>query len=426
MLLPCLQNQTDAVHFITCLNGPLIFGLLCPSHNSHVSHSSLRGATSIDMGNQITVTSFQHQALPDSTTHIRLLEIIECEPNKSIVCELSVSPIETAPPYYAISYTWGDAELTVALTVSGRRMTVRQNCEYALRQAFNSNASRHFWIDSVCIDQTSTQEKNHQVAMMGRIYKRATHVFACVGPHMDDSEILLDVLDGTKSLSMQLHSAIRIAEVDPTSWAVPNSIPGRNSLALRCFLTMPAARRKRLADAFIAFMRRPYFSRFWILQEMLLAKSISYCCGMDIQYFNDIMAIGTLVDFWINEKLYMDHWRNITRKTVSFMSRRRYILRRQKVCQAMKSETEDLEFAWGSLALAIGMKKSLDLSSVLIAMPHFHCADPRDKLYGILSLVNWKDIPVPVPDYDKNSLEIAVEVLGMILADKSYAAGIRP
>jgi len=73
------------------------------------------------------------------------------------------------------------------------------------------------------------------------------------------------------------------------------------------------------------------------------------------------------------------------------------------------------------------MKRTLDLSSVLIAMPYFHCADPRDKFYGILSLVDWNENhPVPVPDYNKNSFEVAVEVLTLVLADrrKSYEVGI--
>ena len=291
------------------------------------------------------IISFRHPELTDSTTQFRLLQILQCRPAEPIICDLSAFALLTAPAYFAISYTWGDPRLTASVLVNGTQMTVRQNCDYALRQAFNSNASRYFWIDSICIDQTSTQEKNHQVAMMGRIYQRAAHVFACVGPHQNDSEHLLNVLDASMSLSVALHSALRIAEVDPATWGIGNPIPRNRSLARTCYFAMNSAKRKRLADAFIAFLERPYFSRVWILQEMLLAKSITYCCGMDIGSFNDITAISMLVDFWINENLHSGHYSSAVRKMMAFMSRRRHLLRRQKALQNMQSQTEDISFS---------------------------------------------------------------------------------
>jgi hypothetical protein len=37
------------------------------------------------------------------------------------------------------------------------------------------------WIDSICIDQTSTDERNQQVALMGEIYGRAMGVNIWLG-----------------------------------------------------------------------------------------------------------------------------------------------------------------------------------------------------------------------------------------------------
>jgi Heterokaryon incompatibility protein (HET) len=44
-----------------------------------------------------------------------------------------------------------------------------------------------FWIDQICIDQEG-DEKNHQVAMMGAIYKNAERVITYIGPAKDDEE----------------------------------------------------------------------------------------------------------------------------------------------------------------------------------------------------------------------------------------------
>ncbi|KAH8729126.1 heterokaryon incompatibility protein-domain-containing protein, partial [Phaeosphaeriaceae sp. PMI808] len=124
---------------------------------------------------------FKHNPLPDSTTHMRLLEIAEGNFDQHVACKLSVWPMNAVPSYLAISYTWGPTDPPAIITINEKQLEVRQNCEYVLQQAFSSKASQYFWVDALCIDQTSNEEKNDQVAMMGQIYNQAEHVFACVG-----------------------------------------------------------------------------------------------------------------------------------------------------------------------------------------------------------------------------------------------------
>ena len=40
---------------------------------------------------------------------------------------------------------------------------------------------KYFWIDAICIQQSDVSERNHQVRMMGLIYKRAAFVLAWLG-----------------------------------------------------------------------------------------------------------------------------------------------------------------------------------------------------------------------------------------------------
>ncbi|KAI4628521.1 hypothetical protein J4E83_003071 [Alternaria metachromatica] len=132
-------------------------------------------------------SAFEHDPLVDSTTHFRLLHILRGDFGQHVECEISSWPIDDAPSYYAISYTWGDPADTTEITVNGKPLAVRRNCEYVLQQAFATKASRYYWVDAICIAQTSIQERNHQVGIMGKIYSGAKHVFACVGPHADDN-----------------------------------------------------------------------------------------------------------------------------------------------------------------------------------------------------------------------------------------------
>jgi hypothetical protein len=50
------------------------------------------------------VARFKHKPLPDSTTHIRLLEIETFDTYDRISCLLTAWPLDKAPDYYALSY----------------------------------------------------------------------------------------------------------------------------------------------------------------------------------------------------------------------------------------------------------------------------------------------------------------------------------
>tara|TARA_R110002003_G_scaffold502_6_gene20089 strand:+ start:3620 stop:5680 length:2061 start_codon:yes stop_codon:yes gene_type:complete len=387
-------------------------------------------------------TRFRHVPLPDSTTHFRLLEILQGEAEQHVVCELTTWPMDNAPSYYALSYTWGNQDDIACITLNGADLDVRVNCAYVLQQAYTSKASKYFWIDAICIDQGTVEEKNHQVAIMGEVYRKAAHVFACVGPSADDSHFLFDFATKERALLSEIYSHVSVTgKVMSSAWRVENPILSRRWLTLRCFFKMKAQVRERLAAAYLAFMRRPYFSRVWvryhrmtylrlllttttslqILQELFLAREISCVCGEDSQPFPHLLAISLLVDFWVSEQRQSWNWRFIARQFVSLLSTQSWLLRRQKACKGMDEDVRSIKPRLGCLALATGAWGPLRLAEVLDAMQHFECADARDRLYGILSLIDWSGSSVPVPDYDKDCFEVAVEVLRRFLTVNACA-----
>ena len=252
---------------------------------------------------EATLSVFQHDPLPDAKTHIRLLEILHGDFDQQVACKLSVWPIDDAPPYYAISYTWGDPDSTANVTINGKQLVVRQNCEYVLQQAFSSRACQYFWIDAVCINQQSVHEKNYQVAMMGQLYSRAAHVFACVGPHSNDSEFIIETCKRRESLFAEIHSKVGQERLQTTHWHIflGNAIPEHSWLALRCFFSINTEVKQRLVDAFLSLIKRPYFSRVWVLQELHQAPQLSFCCGTELCSANDMVALSMLVTFWLYE-----------------------------------------------------------------------------------------------------------------------------
>ncbi|KAK2601284.1 hypothetical protein N8I77_010747 [Diaporthe amygdali] len=156
---------------------------------------SAQSSTS-NLASSPAIESFQHEPLPDPANHIRLLEITSVDETRDLPvhCKLTAWPVETAPVYTAISYTWGDPHQLASVLVNGRPMEVRHNCEYVLKQAWWQKGGGYVWVDTICIDQVDNDEKSSQVAMMGKVYERAGQVIACVGRHGDDSEFLFEVL----------------------------------------------------------------------------------------------------------------------------------------------------------------------------------------------------------------------------------------
>ncbi|KAI8169032.1 HET-domain-containing protein [Colletotrichum sp. SAR 10_70] len=130
----------------------------------------------------VIAAAFSYEALPDEKAYIRLLEVQELDTTAvyGVRCQLTAWPLEHAPGFHAVSYTWGDPEQTTFIHVNGKLLKVRQNCEYALKQARCHGGTRFHWVDAICINQSDHQEKSHQVQMMGRIFKKADLVLACV------------------------------------------------------------------------------------------------------------------------------------------------------------------------------------------------------------------------------------------------------
>ncbi|OBS22634.1 hypothetical protein FPOA_08967 [Fusarium poae] len=116
--------------------------------------------------------------LPQRTRHLQL-----SAPWYSCVgleCTFETVDLASAPPYEALSYTWGEEDASVRIHLNGKEFLVRPNLAYALA-ALRVSEPRVLWVDALCINQQDTTERNHQVGMMGGIFRRAERVLVWLG-----------------------------------------------------------------------------------------------------------------------------------------------------------------------------------------------------------------------------------------------------
>jgi hypothetical protein len=107
---------------------------------------------------------------------IRLLRLTEDASSSTIECELTSFQLNSAPPYIAISYAWGSSRRTKAIRVRDNLVAVRENLWHFLDHKRHIEKKDYYWVDAICIDQSNTRERNHQVSLMKDIYRTVSEV----------------------------------------------------------------------------------------------------------------------------------------------------------------------------------------------------------------------------------------------------------
>lgn len=218
--------------------------------------------------------AYQYQPLP-TPTHIRRCIIQPDTQDKPITIAIDTVAFEVAitPIYEAVSYGWGSKEDPLQVTVdcgSGtcRSIAVTQNLYVALRHLRRAHSARFMWVDAICINQDEDVEKGPQVAMMARIYQRASRVVAWLGPNTDNIELAMELMG---SLGSQVVYDRNHAILEPVPDSVASDLTD---------LGKPILLRDGEVRPLASLLHRPWFTRLWIRQEIFLANEDSIvCCG---------------------------------------------------------------------------------------------------------------------------------------------------
>ncbi|KAF9893958.1 hypothetical protein FE257_008929 [Aspergillus nanangensis] len=121
--------------------------------------------------------------LDPSKKEIRLLTLHPEDEGIILRCDLHVASLNDAPVYSALSYTWGEGNDKYWIFVNGHKFFVTLNLFQALLQirAHNPTGPVVLWVDAICIDQSNTEERNQQVALIGDIYSSCDRALVWLG-----------------------------------------------------------------------------------------------------------------------------------------------------------------------------------------------------------------------------------------------------
>ncbi|KAF2804422.1 HET-domain-containing protein [Mytilinidion resinicola] len=195
------------------------------------------------------MSQYHYSPLSSPRDSIRLLRLMPHEDETAdIQCELFEYSLQNSckgtHPYDALSYVWGDPYEKLPIFIHGHSFHVTVNLRAALSHLRNHSIERILWVDAICIHQENLEEKENQIQAMAKIYGQANRVVVWLGEAADDSDLAFE--------------EIRVAGHKKAT----------NSLGS-----------KRIQQAVLALLQRPWFRRIWILQEVAAARHVLILCG---------------------------------------------------------------------------------------------------------------------------------------------------
>ena len=286
---------------------------------------------------------YQYQPLQKWQTRlIRLLPGIFDAP---IECELFVADVIAQPgfgvlelgqvvEYEAVSYSWGWPKRTAPVICNQRACFVPPTLRDAFRYLRRVHEQRWLWCDALCINQEDFAEKSKQIQIMLLIFSKAKRVIAWLGRSKDGAE---------ESLMRKVAQSQRQAFEQCDQAATDQLI------------------------------RRPWFSRTWVRQEVFAATDLKLqleAVSCDWNSFSSFI--------WGHDKLGAGHLASL-RDVYSSM--------KPTFPENFVRPPHHYVSGFGDAGNQAQVQLAKALLSILTDNQYFKVSNDRDRVYGLLGLL---------------------------------------
>jgi hypothetical protein len=161
--------------------------------------------------------------------------------------------------FEALSYVWGNPAERKMIECNGRRFDIGINLYTALQERRRRRSTVPLWADQICINQSDTQEKTHQVRMMRDIYSKADRVIIWLGNQQPQD------IDGF-CLANNLYGICNGKQYD----ADEGIYDFHNFECVSRGIPTPSF--NPTWTALFKILGNPWFGRVWVIQEILVAE----------------------------------------------------------------------------------------------------------------------------------------------------------
>ncbi|KAG9598809.1 HET-domain-containing protein, partial [Aureobasidium melanogenum] len=277
-------------------------------------------------------------------------EIVTCrlrKPNNSTVVIDAPDPGD----YEALSYNWGPVtDDDPVVNIRDATVSITNNLASALRVLRErKHTKRRLWIDALCIDQKNQEEKSLQISHMSIIFNSATKVLVWLGPADSDSALAFEFVS-------------RCLDSDVFDRAMRDPHVSKDIKAL------------------VSLMKRPWFSRRWIVQEIAVARTAILHCG------NHTLSWHEFADVISQLSARLFEMKALFKKSPEFNNHADYLgdiselgaIRLVELTDDLFHKTEDNKIR----------DKNFSLEALMSTMSAFEASVAHDIVYAILWLSN--------------------------------------
>ncbi|RYP92168.1 hypothetical protein DL770_001675 [Monosporascus sp. CRB-9-2] len=290
--------------------------------------------------------------------------------------------------FAALSYVWGSPRDQRNIVLNGEVTAVTRNLESALRELAQQDdflRSYKLWVDALCINQNDRDEQASQISKMREIYNGAWAVIAWLGEGDEDSDLAFDLLRqfSTMTPAQQKELAKELPGNPDPRWM--KSFYGLNEI-----------------------MKRPYWLRLWIVQEVVLGGSAAvlrcgnnligwttFCAGLDALFRRDMYIVK-------DELLQMEVIRRRSRKDPVWHTLSLHLVHKDLWTLSRHDEEGNR---------SLGLRRLLDIAC------SSGCRDKRDKVFALLGMMEPGVAQALVRDYSMSTPQIFEAVTRLFITN---------
>ncbi|CAM1509902.1 Fc.00g002370.m01.CDS01 [Cosmosporella sp. VM-42] len=320
---------------------------------------------------------------------VRLLELNPGFGSEPVQCSLWHDSLDDLPPFEALSYVWGNPTIKNELNCNGNTFMVTENLHHALRRLRLVSEKRLVWVDAICINQNDIIERAQQVQIMGDVYRIASRVVAYLGIGGDEevllalstANVIFDKCDDYAS--SQGKDVVEMAvESRPFESVKPHEL---NEVVVEKHPGLEPWK------ALAALFARPWFTRVWCVQEILLAQDSVVLVG---QHSVPWKTLGVCAAWLSGQDIASDFDMPTYLRHIPYNN-----------CFSMFDEVDRDD------------DPSVTLISILRRFYDFKATDPRDKVYGFLGVAAPPGATQPLieVDYRKSFANVHIDVVDACL-----------
>jgi hypothetical protein len=356
-----------------------------------------------------------YSPLDATRKEIRLLHVHPGAWNDDVKCHLETVSLNDNPKFYAISYVWGDPNITLPITIDGESLAITRNLCNGLQRLRKIDKTLVIFADAACINQSDMNERSEQVQLMREIYSSAQEVFIWLGYGREQQapvarpEIIYWFKDGTDMEVLESYFEQDDLEYQPDEET-------EDALGLFVYLgtramdihlsevpffdvkerkLIPKQKWPAVVRAGKTLLSNPWWTRIWVVQETVLAReaTVVYCnITVPWKVVTDAVELSDRHDKYCCEELKL----SLPYNDVEIID---------QLLSAMHSGA-------GMMKEMRNRGRQLSLRQIMRQTHLRDAVDIRDKVFGILGLVDdWGGASPIAPDYNMSPKEVFMQVM---------------